>query len=110
MRRLTGERSGQVETSIAKHSILIDGRKTSVSLEDAFWRALRKIALAGRTSVSRIISDIDKARGKDRNLSSTIRVFVLDHYVSKLEPLMPTETVAPAKGGSRSLLEQTPAS
>ena len=63
---------------IIKRSIKVDGRKTSISLEDGFWSALKEIAAAQKTSVQKLVSKI--ARHKGRNLSSSIRLFVLDHY------------------------------
>jgi predicted DNA-binding ribbon-helix-helix protein len=63
-------------TSIAKRSLLIDGHRTSVSLEDAFWRRLRAIAKERGLSVNRLVAEID--RDRDGNLSSAIRLFVLD--------------------------------
>jgi len=74
-----------MKPSIAKRSIVIRGRKTSVSLEDAFWKALQRIAVAQRTSASQLIAAIDGRRDHDGNLSSAIRVFILDHYVSCAE-------------------------
>ncbi len=62
--------------TIAKRSLVIDGHRTSVSLEDAFWRRLRAIAKERGVSVNRLVAEID--RGRDGNLSSAIRLFVLD--------------------------------
>ena len=64
---------------VAKHSIIIHGRKTSVSLEDAFWSDLKQIAHAQRASLCELIARIDKTRDHS-NLSSAIRLFVLDHF------------------------------
>ena len=69
-------------TAVKKRSILVGGHKTSVSLEDPFWRALQEIAEAERVSVSHLISRIDKSR-EQCNLSSAVRLFVLDHYRSQ---------------------------
>ena len=66
-----------MKSSVIKRSIVIDGHKTSVSLEDAFWRGLKEIARAQRATLSNVIAEIDKAR-KRGNLSSAIRLFVLD--------------------------------
>ena len=66
-----------MKSSIVKRSIVIDGHKTSVSLEDAFWTVLKDIAHAECATVSKIVADIDKKR-KLGNLSSAIRLFVLD--------------------------------
>ncbi len=68
---------------VIKRSIVIAGHKTSVSIEDAFWTALKDIAQARRQSVAELIGAIDGARQSGKhsgNLSSAIRVFVLEHY------------------------------
>ena len=62
---------------IVKRSIVIAGHKTSVSLEDAFWRGLKDIAHTQRTTLSTMVGQIDKGRSQ-ANLSSAIRLFVLD--------------------------------
>ena len=64
---------------VIKRSIVIAGHKTSVSIEDAFWTALKEIAQARRQSVAELIGAIDCAR-RGSNLSSAIRLFVLDYY------------------------------
>ena len=61
-----------------KHSININGRRTSISLEDEFWDALNEIAYSQRVSKTRLIDDI--AKHGDANLASAIRVFVLRHF------------------------------
>jgi len=63
--------------SLRKRSVRIAGHQTSVSLENAFWYALRKIATEQNVSVNRLITEIDKNRVG--NLSGAIRVFVLQH-------------------------------
>ena len=72
-------------SSIVKRSILLQGRKTSVSLEEPFWRAFRMIAKERKASVGELVAEIDSARGQSRNLSSAIRTFVLAYYVSRDE-------------------------
>ncbi len=62
--------------AIGKRSLVIDGHRTSVSLEDAFWRRFRSIAKERGVSVNRLVAEID--RDRDGNLSSAIRLFVLD--------------------------------
>ena len=69
-----------MKSGIVKRSILIAGHKTSVSLEDAFWRALKEIARAQNASLSHTVAEIDKARKQGNNLSSAIRLFVLDGH------------------------------
>jgi predicted DNA-binding ribbon-helix-helix protein len=67
---------GWPRPSNKKRTITIAGHKTCVSLEDAFWNALREIAANKNVSRSDLVSKIDKCG----NLSSAIRLFVLDHY------------------------------
>jgi predicted DNA-binding ribbon-helix-helix protein len=62
---------------IVKRSVAIAGHRTSVSLEQPFWDALRDVAGQGGVSVQALIGEIDAGRG-EQNLSSAIRVFVLD--------------------------------
>ena len=64
---------------VLKRSLSVGGRRTSVSLEDAFWLALREIAGTQKVSVFSLVTRIAKHRD-NKNLSSAIRVFVLDHY------------------------------
>jgi predicted DNA-binding ribbon-helix-helix protein len=72
-------KGGAQKSRVIKRSIVIAGHKTSVSLEDQFWDALREIATAQGTAVGTLVSTIDGDR-QHNNLSSTIRLFVLDHY------------------------------
>jgi predicted DNA-binding ribbon-helix-helix protein len=67
-----------MKSSVVKRSIVIDGHKTSVSLEDAFWSGLKEIALAQGATLSEMVAGIDTTR-QQGNLSSAIRLFVLDH-------------------------------
>jgi predicted DNA-binding ribbon-helix-helix protein len=62
---------------VVKRSLVIAGHRTSISLEDAFWLGLRRVALERGVSLNRLAAMIDAARG-DANLSSAIRVFVLE--------------------------------
>lgn len=64
-----------------KHSVLLDGHQTSVSLEDAFWDQLKSIAGTRGISMNRLIADIDHARAT--NLSSALRVFVLNELKAR---------------------------
>ena len=68
-----------MKSSIVKRSIVISGHKTSVSLEDPFWRALREIAAECDFTLSGLVARIDTSR-QHANLSSAIRLFVLDFY------------------------------
>jgi predicted DNA-binding ribbon-helix-helix protein len=62
---------------VIKRSLVIAGHRTSVSLEDAFWRRLRAVAAERGLSLNGLAAMIDASRG-DANLSSAIRVFVLE--------------------------------
>jgi len=64
---------------IRKRSVLIAGHATSVSLEEAFWEALKEITEAKGLSLNALITEIDAARAENTpaNLSSAIRVYVL---------------------------------
>lgn len=68
-----------MKSPVVKRSIVIAGHKTSVSLEDAFWRGLKEIAGGRETTLSELVASIDTER-RHGNLSSAIRLFVLDHY------------------------------
>jgi predicted DNA-binding ribbon-helix-helix protein len=65
-----------MKSLVVKRSVDIDGRKTSVSLEDAFWSDLKEIAHMQQVTLSKVIAEIDK--GRQGNLSSAIRVFVFE--------------------------------
>lgn len=68
-----------MKSPVVKRSIVIAGHKTSVSLEDAFWGGLKEIATARGITLSELVADIDGSR-QHGNLSSAIRLFVLDYY------------------------------
>ena len=68
-----------------KRSITLSGHRTSVSLEAAFWDALRDIADHQQTSPTEIIARIDAKRQPDDNLSSAIRVFILNYFQKRAE-------------------------
>ena len=68
-----------MKSPVVKRSIVIAGHKTSVSLEDAFWKGLKDIADDREVTLSDLVSSIDTDR-QHGNLSSAIRLFVLDHY------------------------------
>jgi predicted DNA-binding ribbon-helix-helix protein len=62
-------------TDIVKRSVVIDRHRTSVSLEPAFWDALKELAQRRGLSINKLIAEIDRDRAG--NLSSAIRVYVL---------------------------------
>lgn len=66
-----------------KRSLTLRGHRTSVSLEDDFWRAFREIAAERGIALNALAAEIDEARGVEAGLASAIRVFVLDHYREK---------------------------
>ena len=68
-----------MKSSIVKRSIVLAGHKTSVSLEEPFYQALKDIAASRRVRLSDLIARIDTER-ENGNLSSAIRMFVLNHY------------------------------
>ena len=68
-----------MKSPVVKRSIVITGHKTSVSLEDAFWGGLKDIASSRNMTLSELVASIDADR-RQGNLSSAIRLFVLDHY------------------------------
>ena len=68
-----------MKSRVIKRSTLVDGRKTSVTLEDEFWTALKKIATTQNIGTPKLISMIDSQR-QNNNLSSAIRVYVLRYY------------------------------
>jgi predicted DNA-binding ribbon-helix-helix protein len=79
------DRSGirEAKSLVVKRSIVIAGHKTSVSLEDAFWEGLKEIAGSRDTTLSDLVAAIDSER-QHGNLSSAIRLFVLDFYRNQL--------------------------
>jgi predicted DNA-binding ribbon-helix-helix protein len=72
-----------MKSPVIKRSIVIAGHKTSVSLEDAFWKGLKEIAGERDMTLSELVASIDTDR-QHGNLSSGIRLFVLDHYRSQI--------------------------
>ncbi|HVT55291.1 MAG TPA: ribbon-helix-helix domain-containing protein [Xanthobacteraceae bacterium] len=68
-----------MKSPVVKRSIVIAGHKTSVSLEDAFWDALKEIASTRDVTLSEVVANIDALRNQG-NLSSAIRLYVLDHF------------------------------
>ncbi len=84
-RRLGAARQGEwirtlhdsSDARVVKRSLVVAGHRTSISLEDAFWRRLRHIAAERGLSLNRLAAMIDASRG-EANLSSAIRVFVLE--------------------------------
>ena len=91
-----------MKSPVIKRSIVIAGHKTSVSLEDAFWKGLKDIAGNRDMTLSELVAAIDSER-RHGNLSSAIRLFVLDHYRNQY----PEERAA--RGPTRELVTARPA-
>jgi predicted DNA-binding ribbon-helix-helix protein len=72
-----------MKSPVVKRSIVVAGHKTSVSLEDAFWKGLKEIAGTRDMTLSELVAFVDSER-QHGNLSSAIRLFVLDHYRSQI--------------------------
>jgi predicted DNA-binding ribbon-helix-helix protein len=72
-----------MKSPVVKRSIVIAGHKTSVSLEDAFWKGLKEIAGGREMTLSDLVAAIDTDR-RHGNLSSAIRLFVLDHFRAQI--------------------------
>ena len=68
-----------MKSTVIKRSIVVAGHKTSVSLEDAFWNGLKEIVRERHMTLSELIAEIDAQRQLG-NLSSAIRLFVLECY------------------------------
>jgi predicted DNA-binding ribbon-helix-helix protein len=79
-----------MRSSVIKRSVVVSGRKTSVSLEDAFWKALKEIAVARDLTLSDLVGSIDAGR-QQANLSSAIRLFILNFYKIELSVKMAVE-------------------
>lgn len=69
-------------SGVEKRSVSIRGHRTSISLEDRFWSTLQDMATARALPVAALIAEIDAARGGAGNLSSAIRIAVLDWALS----------------------------
>ncbi len=71
--------------SLTKRSLTVAGHRTSISLEQAFWSALRDIATARGLAVAALVAEVDRMRGSS-NLSSALRVFVLTYFRDPVDP------------------------
>lgn len=68
---------------IVKRSLSIRGHRTSISLEDAFWEELRRMAEVRGLALAQLVAQIDATRGMDDNLSSSLRVAVLKDVLAR---------------------------
>jgi predicted DNA-binding ribbon-helix-helix protein len=74
-----------MKSAVLKRSVVIDGHKTSISLEETFWGDLKDIAHSQQTTLSKLVTQIDQTRQQSEqgNLSSAIRLYVLEHIRTK---------------------------
>jgi predicted DNA-binding ribbon-helix-helix protein len=93
-----------MKSPVVKRSIVIAGHKTSVSLEDAFWVGLKEIAAKRDLTLSDMVAAIDQDR-RHGNLSSAIRLFVLDYYRGPQNGTRP-ESKTPIIGAGAGRTEQ----
>lgn len=71
-----------MKSPVVKRSVVINGHKTSISLEDQFWSGIKDIAVERKLTLAQLISMVDHERGEVGNLSSALRLFVLARYRS----------------------------
>jgi predicted DNA-binding ribbon-helix-helix protein len=73
-----------MRSEITKRSIVVKGHKTSVTLEDPFWSGLREIATERSCTLGGLVAQIDSER-QNSNLSSALRIYILNYYLSRRE-------------------------
>jgi predicted DNA-binding ribbon-helix-helix protein len=74
-----------MKSPVVKRSIVVAGHKTSVSLEEAFWNGMKEISGLRNMTLSELVGEIDSNR-QQGNLSSAIRLFVLDYFRTRAVP------------------------
>jgi len=72
-------------TRPVKRSFSIDGHRTSISLEAAFWDALKKAAEEDRVAIASLVAAMHKERGS-AGLSSAVRVWLLRRFQARAAP------------------------
>ena len=87
-----------MKSPVIKRSIVVASHKTSVSLEEAFWNGVKEISSARNMTLSELVGEIDGNR-QHGNLSSAIRLFVLDYFRSRASGALHSE-------GARSRVEE----
>ena len=90
-----------MKSPVVKRSIVVAGHKTSVSLEEAFWNGMKEISSQRNMTLSELVGEIDNNR-QQGNLSSAIRLFVLDYFKSRAMAASPSCPVAPCPSGPAS--------
>jgi predicted DNA-binding ribbon-helix-helix protein len=89
-----------MKSYVVKRSIVISGHKTSVSLEETFWKALKEIAAGRNVAVSELVASIEAER-HHANLSSAIRLFILDFYRIQVNAATGEQSAPPDVGAAR---------
>lgn len=84
-----------MQSAISKRSIVVGGHKTSVSLEDPFWAGLKEIAKHDHQTLSKLVAKIDTER-RSGNLSSALRMFVLNYFRTHEESRIPSRDDGPS--------------
>jgi predicted DNA-binding ribbon-helix-helix protein len=77
-----------MKSPVVKRSIVVAGHKTSVSLEEAFWNGMKEISGLRDMTLSELVGEIDSNR-QQGNLSSAIRLFVLDYFRTRAASAAP---------------------
>jgi predicted DNA-binding ribbon-helix-helix protein len=93
-----------MKSPVVKRSIVVGGHKTSVSLEEPFWSGMKEISGARSMTLSELVGEIDANRHQG-NLSSAIRLFVLDHFKSRA--VGPTGEPRPRANHAQGLAESS---
>jgi predicted DNA-binding ribbon-helix-helix protein len=88
-----------MDTAIVKRSVVIAGHKTSISLEDEFWNGFKELARERKMTLSSLLGGIDTG-DRQTNLSSSVRLFVLDHYRTRLVALAAHQSIAGTGNGN----------
>ena len=94
-----------MKSLVIKRSIVIGGHKTSVSLEEPFWKGVKEIASNRDLTLSDVVTAIDSGRASG-NLSSAIRLFVLDHYRAQIPAGAGTQNAQTAAKDTSALHER----
>ena len=81
-----------MKSPVVKRSVVVGGHKTSVSLEEAFWSSMKEISGQRGMTLSEMVGEIDTNR-QQGNLSSAIRLFVLDYFKSRAMAAIQPEKV-----------------
>ncbi|WP_027527558.1 ribbon-helix-helix domain-containing protein [Bradyrhizobium sp. Ec3.3] len=90
-----------MRSSVVKRSIVVGGQKTSVSLEEDFWNGMKGISGLRNMTLSELVGEIDCTR-QHGNLSSAIRLFVLDYFKNRaaIQPQQKMSAPQPSRDGA----------